>query len=176
MPTAATAKAPASGPRTPCLAIRWPAACDPIPAESASGTKARPVVERPPAEHVLEVERAEQEEPEDRACDGEHEDEAAADRAVGDPLDAEQRLVDVQLVDRERREPGEAADPADVRLDRSPASRVRLGDPVDDRGEAGRREGCACEVEAAPARLLRCRPGRPSARRTSRTAATGRLT
>ena len=86
---------------------------------------------------------------------GEHEHEAAADRAVGDPLDAEQRRVDVQLVDRERREPREAADPADVRLDRSPAGGVRLGDPVDDRGEAGGGEGCACEVEAAPARLLR---------------------
>ena len=37
----------------------------------------------------------------------------------------------------------------------SPAGGVRLRDPVDDRGEAGRRERCACEVEAAPARLLR---------------------
>ena len=60
----------------------------------------------------------------------------------------------MQLVDRERCESREAADPADVRLDRSPASGVCLGDPVDDRGEAGGREGCAWEVEAAPARLL----------------------
>ena len=117
--------------------------------------KARPVVERARAEHVLEVERAEQEEPEDRAGGGEHEQESAADGAVGEPLDAEQRCVGVQLVDRERGEPGEAAEPADVRLDRSPAGGVRLGDRVDDRGEARRREGCACEVEAAPARLLR---------------------
>ena len=79
--------------------------------------------ERPHAEHVLEVERAEQEEPEDRARGGKHEHEAAADGAVGDALDAEQRRVDVQLVDRERCEPGEAADPADVRLDRKSSRR-----------------------------------------------------
>src|SRR3954453_6718902 len=83
-----------------------------------------PGCERPPAEDVLEVERAEQEEPEDRARNGKHEHEAAADRAVGDPLAAEEWRVDVQLVDREHYEPRDAADRADVRLDRSPASGV----------------------------------------------------
>src|SRR5207302_412999 len=112
-----------------------------------------PGCERPPAENVLEVERAEQEQPEDRACGGEHEDEAAADGAVCDALDTEQRCVDVKLVDCERCEPGETADSTDVRLDGSPAGGVRLGDPVHDRREAGRRECCACEIEAAPARL-----------------------
>ena len=61
----------------------------------------------------------------------------------------------MQLVDRKRREPGEAADPTDVRLDRCPAGRVGLGDPVDDRGEARCGESRACEVETTPARLLR---------------------
>ena len=65
---------------------------------------ARPVVERAPAEHVLEVERAEQEEPEDRAGGDEHQEQAAADGAVGEPLDAQERLVGVALADRERGE------------------------------------------------------------------------
>ena len=60
----------------------------------------------------------------------------------------------MQLVDRERGETGEAANPADVRLDRSPAGRVRLRDSVDDCGEAGGRQRCTCEVEATPTRLL----------------------
>ena len=175
MPTAATANAPASGPRTPCLAdevtggVRADPGCEGERDEGEAGG------ERAPAEHVLEVERAEQEEAEDRAGGGEHQDEAAADGAVGDPLDAEERLVDVQLVERERGEPGEAADPAEVRLDRRPAGESRLRDPVDDRGEARRRERRAAEVEAAPARLLRV--GRDDLQRgDASAAATGRLT
>ena len=39
-------------------------------------------------------------------------------------------------------------------FDRSPAGGVGLSDPVDDCGEAGRRQRGTCEVEAPPARLL----------------------
>ena len=43
--------------------------------------------ERSQAEHVLQVERVEQEEAEDRTGRGEHEEEATADRTICQPLD-----------------------------------------------------------------------------------------
>ncbi len=63
--------------------------------------------ERPHAEHVLKIERAEQEEAEDRAGRGEHQEDAAADSTVRKPLDAHERCVGVSLDDGERGEPGE---------------------------------------------------------------------
>ena len=57
--------------------------------------------ERPHAEHVLEIQRAEQEEAEDRTGCGEHQEEAAADRAIDEPLDTEQRGLGAALEDRE---------------------------------------------------------------------------
>ena len=115
--------------------------------------------ERPHAEHVLEVERAEQEEAEDRAGCGEHQEEAAADGAVGQPLDPQERRVGAALESREGREAGEAAEAEEVRLDRRPTGALGLGDREDDRAETRRCEHSAAEVETLPARLLRCRPG-----------------
>ena len=112
-------------------------------------------VERAPAKHVLEVERAEQEQSEDRAGGDELERESATDGAVGHPTDSQERSVGVALVDGERDQAGDAAEAAEVRLDRGPTGGVCLRDAVDDRGEAGRGECCTGKVEAAPARLLR---------------------
>ena len=64
---------------------------------------ARPVIERAGAEHVLEVERAEEEEAEDRAGRDEHQEEPAADGAIGEPLDPQQRLLGPALPGRRRR-------------------------------------------------------------------------
>ncbi len=66
--------------------------------------------ERPPPEDVLEVQRREQEEAEDRTGRGEHQEEPAADCAIGQPLDAQERCLDAALERREGRESGEAAD------------------------------------------------------------------
>ena len=101
MPPAATGNAAASGPRTPWLADDVPGGVGADPAATASGMKASPV-ERPHAEDVLQVERAEQEEPEDRAGRGEHQEEAAADGAIRQPLDPQQRRVGAALAVRRR--------------------------------------------------------------------------
>src|SRR5205814_6039283 len=103
--------------------------------------------ERPHPEYALEVQRAKQEEPEDRAGGSQHEHEPATDGPIGDALDAKERRVDVTFVDREGCEAGEPAKAAKVRLNRSPACRVRPRDPIDDCSEARGRESCAGEVD-----------------------------
>ena len=107
MPVAAIRKAETSGVRTPWRPTMCPAAWAPIPAARASGMKARPVIERAGAEHVLKVERAEEEETEDRAGRDEHQEETAADGAVGEPLDPQERLVCAALPGREGAESNE---------------------------------------------------------------------
>ena len=92
------------------------------PGGDCEGNERETGCERPHAEHALQVERAEQEESEDRARGGQHEEEAAADGAIGDALDAEERCVDVEFVDREGHEARESAEAADVRLNGSPTS------------------------------------------------------
>ena len=64
--------------------------------------------QRARAEHVLQVERAEQEEAEDRAGRDEHQEQPAADGAVGEPLDPQQRLLGPALPGCEGAEPDEA--------------------------------------------------------------------
>ena len=87
--------------------------------------KARPVVERAHAEHVLEVERAEQEQAEDRAGGGEHQEEAAADSTIGQSLDPQERCIGAALEGREGREAGE---PTEAEADVSGAmSNLRPG-------------------------------------------------
>src|SRR5437763_14842985 len=71
--------------------------------------------ERATAEHVLKVERAEQEEPEDRARGGQQQYEAATDGTVGHAADVKERRVDVELVDGDRGEAGKSAECAEVR-------------------------------------------------------------
>ena len=81
----------------------------------------------------------------------------------------------MQLVDRERCETCEAADPADVRLDGSPAGGVRLRDRVDDRGEAGSGERRAARSRPRQ-RGFWVSAGTTFSEATSSAAATGRLT
>ncbi len=89
------------------------------------------------AEHVLQVERAEEEEAEDRAGRDEHQEQAAADGAVGESLDPQQGLLGPAFPGCEAAEPHEAKRCEPDRLGRAPAGVVCLGDRVDERGEAG---------------------------------------
>ena len=86
------------------LLTMWPAAWAPTPAERCED-EGESGGEQAPAEDVLEVKRAEQEEAEDRPGCGEHQEEAAADSPIGEPLDAEERRVGAAL---ESPEDGEA--------------------------------------------------------------------
>ena len=106
------------------------------------------------AEHVLEIERAQQEETEDRTGRNEHQEETAAHGAVGDPLDPQQRLLCPALPGCKGTESNEAERCEPDRLGRSPAGLIGLADRVDERGEAGGAEQGSGYVEATPARLL----------------------
>ena len=66
-----------------------------------------PGLERAGAEDVLQVERAQEERPEQHGRDREHHQRAAADAAVGEALDAQERLRGAQLEHGERGEAGE---------------------------------------------------------------------
>ena len=83
--------------------------------------------ERPHVEDVLEVERAEQEEPEDRAGGSEHQEEAAADCTIRQPLDPQERRVGVPLAHCEGSEPHDAAEADEQRLEGRPADAARPG-------------------------------------------------
>src|SRR5581483_12040674 len=109
--------------------------------------------ERAAAERELQVERAEQEQPEHEAAVGEEEQQTAADRAVAEALDAQQRLCRAALADRERGETGDAGAADAEGPAGEPAGVVGLGDRVDDRRDAARAQDGAAEVETAPARL-----------------------
>ena len=76
--------------------------------------------ERPPAEDVLEVERAQEEEPEDRAGCGEHQEEPSADSAIGQSVDPQERCLGAALEGREEHDAGETTEAEEVRLDRRP--------------------------------------------------------
>ena len=82
----------------------------------------QPGLERPGPEHVLQVQRGEQERAEQHGGGGEHHHEAAADGAVAEALDAQQRLGGAQL---ERGEGGQAGERrgADARASGSRSSR-----------------------------------------------------
>ena len=83
--------------------------------------------ERPHAEDVLQVERAEQEEAEDRTGRGEHEEEAAADGAIRQPLDAQERCIGAALERSEGSEAREAAETEEQSLERRPAGGLDPG-------------------------------------------------
>jgi hypothetical protein len=111
--------------------------------------------ERPQAEDVLQVERAEQEEAEDRPGRREHEEDAAGDRAIRESLDAQERRRGAALEDGERAEADEATETAEQRLERGPAGALALADREHDGAEARGRERGSPEVEPAPAWRLR---------------------
>ena len=140
--------------RTPWRPTTCPAAWAPSSGREGERDEGEAGHQRVRAEHVLEVERAEQEEAEDRAGRDEHQEQAAADGAVGDPLDPQERLLCVALPGCEGAESDEAERCEPDRLGRAPAGLICLGDRVDERGEAGGAEQGAGYVEATPARLL----------------------
>ena len=111
--------------------------------------------QRAVAERELQVERAEQEEPEHETGVDQGQQQAAADGAVAELLDAQERLGGAALGDREgERGPRSPTPPmASVWVEVQPAL-LGLGDRVDDRGHAAGGEDRAAEVEPTPARLL----------------------
>ena len=72
--------------------------------------------QRAGAEHLLQVDRGEQERPEQDRGRGQHHDEAAADSALAQPRDVEQRLAGVQFQGRERGEASQAGEAEAERL------------------------------------------------------------
>ena len=139
--------------RTPWRPTTCPAAWAPSSGREGERDEGEAGHQRVRAEHVLEVERAEQEEAEDRAGRDEHQEQPAADGTVGDPLDPQQRLLCPALPGCEGAEPNEAERCEPDRLGRAPAGLIGLADRVDERGEAGGAEQGAGDVEATPARL-----------------------
>src|SRR5436305_1618565 len=84
--------------------MRADACCDGERDEREAGhQRARP-------EDVLEIDRAEVEEPEDRSCCGEHQEEPSADCAIAEPPDLEKRSLGVRFEDGERGEPDETGE------------------------------------------------------------------
>jgi hypothetical protein len=107
-------------------------------------------LKRAAPEHVLQVQRGEQEQPEEHGGGGEHHHEAAADGAISEALDAQQRLAGVQLEHREGGQAGERRGAHAQRLRRRPAQGLGLRQGVNQRAEAGGGEERAAQVEAAP--------------------------
>src|SRR5204863_6640434 len=77
--------------------------------------------EWPHVEDVLQVERAEEEEAEDRTGRREHEEEAAADGTIGQPLDAEEWCIGMSLEGSEGSEAREATEIEEQSLEGRPA-------------------------------------------------------
>ena len=115
----------------------------------------QPGGERPRAEHVLQVQRGQQERAEQHRGGREHHHEAASDATVAEALHAQQRLGGAQFEHGEGGEPGERGGTEAERLGRGPAAALGLGEGVDERAEAGGGQQRAAQVEAAP-----LRPGR----------------
>src|SRR5438067_10728639 len=105
-------------------------------------------------EDVLEIDRAEIEEPEDRSCCGEHQEEPSADCTIAEPPNLEKRRLGARFEDGERREPDETDKSEAERLRRGPACARALGDRKDDRAEACRCDDRAPQIETAPTGLL----------------------
>jgi hypothetical protein len=109
-------------------------------------------LQRARSEHVLEVQRGQQEGPEQHGRGGQHHQEAAADGAIGQALHAQERLLRVQLDRGESGEAGECRGADAERLHRGPAGVLGLGKRVHERAEARRGEERAAHVQSAPAR------------------------
>ena len=139
--------------RTPWRPTTCPAVWAPSPAESGEGYEREAGHQRARAEHVLQVERAEEEQAEQRAGRNDHQEHAAADCAVGESLDAQERLLGAALPGPEGAEAHQAERREPDRLGRAPAGAIRLRDRVDERAEAGCAEQGAGSVEAVPPRL-----------------------
>jgi hypothetical protein len=102
------------------------------------------------AQHVLQVDRGEQERAEQDSRRGEHHHQAAADAPLAEPRDVEQRPAGSQL---QRGEHGESAHPGNAEaksLRRRPAGVGGLRERVDKRAQARGRDGSTAHVQAAP--------------------------
>jgi hypothetical protein len=127
--------------------------------------EAEPRGQRSRAEDVLQVERAEQEEGKEQSRGEQHQDQPAADGAVSEPLDLEQRLRGLPLMGYEGSESSNAGAGDYERSRRRPTRGVGLRDRVDDRAEARGGEDRTQEVKPPPPRLVRvggndCQGGR----------------
>ena len=113
----------------------------------------QPGLERAGAEHVLQVQRGEQEGAEQHGGGGEHHHEAAADaRGRARRWTRSSGLRGAQLERGEGGQAGERRGADAERLGRGPAAGLRLGEGVDERAEAGGGQQRAAQVEAAPVR------------------------
>ena len=175
MPPAVTASAPASGTRTPAWLMTWRAEVDADGEGRGHGQERQAALERAGAEHVLHVERAEQERAEQHGRDGEHHQRPAADAAIGEALHREQRLRRAQLERGERGQAHERRGTEAERLRRRPARAVGLRGGEHECAEARGREQRAAEVEAAPPGAQRVGRARSCSAPAASTSPTGRL-
>ena len=104
------------------------------------------------SQHVLHVERAKQEQPEQRGRRGEHHREPAADAAVGEAVDIQQRVSGPALCEHECDQAGDSGRGGAEHGGGAPACVSSLRERVHDRAEPGGGEHRAAEVESVPAR------------------------
>ena len=147
----------------------------PTPRQGQTGKNASPVASGLAAEHVLQVERGEQERTEQHRGGGEHHQEPTADRAIGQPLHPQQRHRDPPLSEPNATSPASAGGDQSNGLGRGPAGALRLRERVHKCGDARRREQRAAQIEPPPVRPGRYRLGSPGPRRPRRPAPIGRL-
>ena len=111
-----------------------------------------PGLEGTRSEDVLHVERGEQEQAEQRGRCGEHHREPAADAAVGEAVDAQQRVVVWRSARTNATSPAMPGPRAETSADVQPAL-GGLRERVHERAEPGRwRAAAPAKVESAPAR------------------------
>jgi hypothetical protein len=111
-----------------------------------------PGLQRAGAQHLLQVDRGEQERAEQHRGRGQHHHEAAADSTLAEPRDVEQGPAGVQLQGHEGCEAGQAGETETERLRRRPAGVGGFRKGIDERGQARRRHHGTTEVEADPLR------------------------
>ena len=175
MPPAVSANAAA-------MAIRRPGVTDHVAADMRAQAdddghrqEREPGLQRAGAEHVLQVDRGEQERAEQDRGRGQHHHEPAADPALAEPRDVEQGRAGVQLQGGERGEAGEAGEAEAERLQprssrrRRPARGRRPARPGS-RSRPARRGGRGRATAGG-----RRRRARPSSAATATPIPTGRL-
>ena len=134
-----------------------------------------PGLQRAGAEHLLQVDRGEQERAEQDRGRGQHHHEAAADSALAEPRDVEQGLAGVQLQRGERGEAGQAGEAEAERLHRRPAGVGGLREGVDERRQARGRDHARRGGRGRATGAERRRRARPSSLPTATPIPTGRL-
>ena len=136
----------------PCVSEHVVSDMHPAGQRDSQRQEREPGLQWPGAQDVLHVEGDEQEGAEQRGGRGEHHQEAAAHRAVGQPLDPKQRVRSAQLDDCEREQAGESGTADGDGLRRGPADVSGLREGENQRSEAAGGQCSAAQVEPAPAR------------------------